>query len=361
MTTDILLVEDNDGDAMIIEELFSDTDVGGPIRVARAGSIAETADALRDRPDPACVLLDLGLPDAIGTEAVEAVASMAPDLPIVVLTGSNDPELAKEALRAGAQDYLVKGGSLDEEVARRAIRYAIERASQLQALRASRAELRDFAHRVAHDLKSPMAVVIGSLDLLQRSRPEGEDGGMYDMLARSSQRLVEMVDRLLEYADTAGSDQMLATVELDQVLAWVVETLDSALDDVDLVVASPLPHVHANEVGLRHVFLNLVTNSIKFADPARPVRIEVAPGSDVGDLAAVTVTDNGRGIAPEHRRSVFGAGYRIDEAEAGTGLGLATVQRTISLMGGRVAIEDPPDGVGTRFVLTLPRPQDHTA
>ena len=360
MTTEILLVEDNDGDAMIIEELFSDADVGGPIRVVRVGSIAETADALRDRPDPGCVLLDLGLPDAIGTEAVEALASMAPSLPIVVLTGSNDPELASDALRAGAQDYLVKGVSLDEEVARRAIRYAIDRASQVQALRASRAELRDFAHRVAHDLKSPMSVVIGSLDLLQRSRAEDDDSGLLDMLARSSQRLVEMVDRLLEYADTAGTDQMLATVELDQVLEWVVETLDSTLDSVDLVVESPLPRVHANEVGLRHVFLNLVTNSIKFSDAARPPRIEVAAGDPEDDHIAVTVTDNGRGIAPEHRRSVFGAGYRIDEAEPGTGLGLATVQRTISLMGGRVSIEDPPGGVGTRFRLTVPRPHEAT-
>lgn len=361
MTIDILLVEDNDGDALIIEELFTDTDVGGAVHVSRAGSIADAARALQEGPDPACLLLDLGLPDAVGTEAVEAMTSMAPRLPIVVLTGSNDPELASEALRAGAQDYLVKGASLDEEVARRAIRYAVDRASQLQALRASRAELRDFSHRVAHDLKSPMSVVIGSIDLLQRSRPDDADTGLYDMLARSSQRLVEMVDRLLEYADTAGTDEMLATVDLEVVLAWVTETLDTALDGVDLMVVSPLPRVHANEVGLRHVFLNLVTNSVKFADPGRPPRIEIAssPSSDdEGDVAVVTVTDNGRGIAPEHRRSVFGAGYRIDEAEPGTGLGLATVQRTVGLMGGHVTIEDPPDGGGTRFRILLPRAQD---
>lgn len=358
MTIDILLVEDNDGDALIIEELFSDADVGGPVLVTRAGSIAQAADLLQTESPPTCVLLDLGLPDAFGTEAVDAMASMAPDLPIVVLTGSNDPELASEALRAGAQDYLVKGSALDEEVARRAIRYAVDRASQLQALRASRAELRDFAHRVAHDLKSPMSVVIGAIDLLQRSRPEDDDNPMYDMLGRSSQRLVEMVDRLLEYADTAGTDQMLATVDLGSVLAWVTETLDSALDGTDLVVDTELPPVHANEVGLRHVFLNLVTNSIKFSDPSRPLRIEIATADPVDDHVSVAVTDNGRGIAPEHRRSVFGAGYRVDETEPGTGLGLATVQRTISLMGGQVSIEDSPDGFGTRFFLSLPSPDD---
>lgn len=351
MTTSVLLVEDNDGDAVIIEELFSDDDPDGPVQLHRAASIADVRAVLTDGLVPDCALVDLGLPDAIGTEAVEAVAAAAPELPIVVLTGSDDRDLARDALRAGAQDYLVKGSGLDEEIARRAIRYAIDRAAQVHALQASRRELRDFAHRVAHDLKSPMSVVLGSLDLLQRSRPEGEDTGVYDMLARSSHRLVEMVDRLLEYADTAGSDEMLASVDLQAVLEWVIETLGAALDDVDLDIRDPLPSVHANEVGLRHVFLNLITNSVKFADPARALSIVVAVEASDEEQVVVSVTDTGRGIAPEHRAAVFGAGYRIDDEESGTGLGLATVRRTMHLVGGKVSVDDGPGDVGTTFRL----------
>ncbi|WP_436792789.1 sensor histidine kinase [Actinospongicola halichondriae] len=352
MTTTVLVVEDNDGDALIIEELFSADDAGGPVHIERAASIADVHAVLAGGLEPDCALLDLGLPDAVGTEAIAALTSAAPELPIVVLTGSNDPELAGEAIRAGAQDYLVKGAGLDEEIARRAIRYAIDRASQVRALRASRRELRDFAHRVAHDLKSPMAVVLGSIDLLQRSRPDGEDAGIHEMLARSGHRLVEMVDRLLEYADTAGSDQMLATVDLDEVLEWVVQTLDTSLDDVDLEIQQPLGTVHANEVGLRHVFLNLITNSIKYAHPDRRPSIVVAR-KDSDDGTLVIVSDNGRGIAPEHRTSVFNAGFRLDDDVHGTGLGLATVRRSVQLVGGGVTLEDGPDGVGTTFVVRL--------
>lgn len=363
-STTLLLVEDNDGDALILEELFRDDHIDGPVELLRAGSIAEAHALVADGADATCALLDLGLPDAVGTEAIDALVRAAPELPIVVLTGSDDPELAREALRAGAQDYLVKGDALDEEVTRRAIRYAIDRATQLRALHASRRELRDFAHRVAHDLKSPMSVVLGSLDLLQISRPDDESGDLYDMLARSSKRLVEMVDRLLEYADTAGSDTMLGPVDLGTVLDWVVETLDTALDGVTLHVDEPLPVVHGNEVGLRHVMLNLMTNAVKYAKPGRELEISIsaerrADGED--EAIVVSVTDNGRGIPAEHRGSVFSAGYRIDESQPGTGLGLATVQRTMQLVGGRARLEAGPDGVGTTFRLEFRPPGDSTS
>ncbi len=352
MTTTLLVVEDNDGDALIIEELFSDHDIGGPMRIERCDSIAAARALLEAGFAPDCALLDLGLPDAVGTEGVEALTAVAPELPIVVLTGSNDPELAGEAFRAGAQDYLVKGPALDEEIARRTIRYSIDRSAQVRALRASRRELRDFAHRVAHDLKSPMAVVLGALELLQRSRPDGQDPAPYEMLARSGGRLVEMVDRLLEYADTAGSDEMLTTVDLDLVLEWVVQTLDSSLDDVDLEIRGPLGSVHANEVGLRHVFLNLITNSIKYAHPQRRPSV-VVESECADDSILIAVRDNGIGIPPDQRSAVFTAGFRIDDTEPGTGLGLATVRRTMQLVGGAVSLEDGPDGVGSTFRLRL--------
>lgn len=363
--TTILLVEDNDGDALILEELFDDGHVDGPVALVRAASVAEALRALAEGTDPVCALVDLGLPDAIGTDAVEALCTASPELPIVVLTGSDDPGLARDALRAGAQDYLVKSVDLDEEVTRRAIRYAIDRASTLRALHASRRELRDFAHRVAHDLKSPMSVVLGSLDLLQASRADDTNDELYDMIGRSSHRLVEMVDRLLEYADTAGSDEMLGAVRLDDVLSWVTETLGSTLDAVTLRVDAPLPIVHGNEVGLRHVLLNLITNAIKFSAPDRPPAITITASSEASptsgeDVIVVAVSDNGRGIPSDERLSVFGAGFRIDDSEPGTGLGLATVQRTMQLVGGRVRIDDGLDGVGTTFVLEFRAPTDQS-
>ena len=129
--TTILLVEDDAGDALIVEENLA---LAAPeLSLRRASSLGETLDLLpardrRDAPSPsiACALLDLGLSDTSGLDGVRRLREHAPALPVVVLTGRADEQLGIEALGAGAQDYLVKG-EVEPAVLARAIRYAIER------------------------------------------------------------------------------------------------------------------------------------------------------------------------------------------------------------------------------------------
>src|SRR5438105_1104387 len=120
-TVRVLLVEDDDGDALIVEELLAE--VGADIQLQRARSFA---DAKILAPDASCVLLDLGLPDSQGLQGLSWLTAHEPHAAVVVLTGVASEHLGSEAVRAGAQDYLVKGdvagGSLY-----RVIRYAIER------------------------------------------------------------------------------------------------------------------------------------------------------------------------------------------------------------------------------------------
>ncbi|MBI5106248.1 MAG: SpoIIE family protein phosphatase, partial [Solirubrobacterales bacterium] len=131
--TTILLVEDDDGDALLVEDLLEEAGLDG--RLARARTIAEALPALAA--GPACVLLDLGLPDAMGLDALERVRDAAPDTAVLVLTGLDDTQRAIDAVAAGAQDYLVKGRVGPDELAR-AISYAVER----KRVEASHRELR---------------------------------------------------------------------------------------------------------------------------------------------------------------------------------------------------------------------------
>ena len=128
-TLSVLVVEDNPGDAVLVREALADAGAraGTPDRfgVARAATLAEGLAHLAEHPVDV-VLLDLTLPDSTGLATLRAVRAAAPDTPIIALTGLDDEALALEAVRAGAQDYLVKGQA-DGVLLVRAITYAIER------------------------------------------------------------------------------------------------------------------------------------------------------------------------------------------------------------------------------------------
>jgi serine phosphatase RsbU (regulator of sigma subunit) len=118
----ILLVEDDDGDALLVEELLAIT--GAHMEVVRAQTLA---DARReDLEQVGCVLLDLDLPDAHGLAALRRLKADLPDLAVLVLTGLDDAQRGIQAVAAGAQDYLVKG-QIDGQGLTRAVRYAVER------------------------------------------------------------------------------------------------------------------------------------------------------------------------------------------------------------------------------------------
>ena len=125
----VLLVEDDDGDALLVEELLSK--VGSPVVVQRARSLSQAKPLV---PGAACVLLDLGLPDSQGLNGLRQLLELEPDAAVVVFTGDANEYLGEQAVRAGAQDYLVKG-EVAGPTLHRVIRYAMERRRAEEAQR----------------------------------------------------------------------------------------------------------------------------------------------------------------------------------------------------------------------------------
>ncbi len=118
----LLLVEDDVGDAVLTRELL--LDAGLAMSLGRTMNLADAEGGAAREAD--CVLLDLGLPDAGGLDAVTRLREAAPDVAIIVLTGLDDPERRTSALEAGAEDYIVKGTVEGDELAA-AVAAAIER------------------------------------------------------------------------------------------------------------------------------------------------------------------------------------------------------------------------------------------
>src|SRR5271156_2033473 len=127
----LLLVEDNPGDARLIQEMFNDQGANNT-ELTRVASLSEAEKLLSERAFD-LILLDLGLPDSQGLDAVRRAHAVAPRMPLVVLTGMDDESLAAQALQVGAQDYLIKG-QIETRGLLRALRYAVERKNMEEAL-----------------------------------------------------------------------------------------------------------------------------------------------------------------------------------------------------------------------------------
>lgn len=169
----VLLIEDNPGDARLLRELLQETG-SSQFELVHADRFSEALARLNERRFDV-VLLDLSLPDAHGLETISRLGGQAEGMPIVILTGLNDEEIAIKALQQGAQDYLVKGQA-DGQLLARALRYAIQRHKAEESLKARNRELmvlRKISEAIlaSLDLNSVLehileqAIFIGSFDL----------------------------------------------------------------------------------------------------------------------------------------------------------------------------------------------------
>lgn len=216
-TVRVLLVEDDDGDALLVEELFEDSEVR--VELVRARSVDEAVELL----DVDCVLLDLGLPDAMGLLALERIlAAGAPA--VVVLTGLQMNGAALAAVAAGAQDYLVKG-EVTAELLGRSVRYAVERRRSEETERALyRSQVRAAETiRLERALLPTPVVSDDRLEVLvgyQAGRDGLLGGDFYDVVERSDGTLFAIVGDVCGHGpDEAALGATLRTAWRTLVLA----------------------------------------------------------------------------------------------------------------------------------------------
>lgn len=213
----VLLIEDDEGDAVLVEELIADA--GADITVDWAASMAIAEEKLANtRPD--CVLLDLNLPDANGISAVDRIAKRDATIPIVVLTGLNDEHFGMSAMASGAQDYLVKG-LVEPETLHRSLLYAMERKrAELTAvdLHTSLARAQENARLERALLPLPLLAENPGVDIVTQYRPSRENallgGDFYDVVQTPDGTVHVMV------GDVAGHGPDEAALGAALRIAW---------------------------------------------------------------------------------------------------------------------------------------------
>jgi signal transduction histidine kinase len=365
-----------------------------------------------------CLLLDYQLPDANGLEVLSDLAARPLPLPaVILLTGRGDEALAVEAMKRGAQDYLVKG-RITGETLTRAVQHAVEKVAlqaevrraysrledlvrqRTQELELANAELRreiaerqraedaraelllrerearhlaeaanrlkdEFLATLSHELRTPLNAILGWAAVLASSRtPEQATvERAAAVIERNARAQAQLVSDLLDMsAIITGKTRLeVQPVDVPALLSTVADTVRPAAVarriDLRLEVPGDLPPLAADPARLQQIVWNLLANAVKFTGEGGHV---VLRAWEKHGRLTVEVSDDGAGIPPEFLPYVFDRFRQRDSsttrAHGGLGLGLAIVRHLVEAHGGTVVAESDGDGRGATFRVELPSP-----
>jgi signal transduction histidine kinase len=230
---------------------------------------------------------------------------------------------------------------------------------------------------LVHDLRTPLTAILGSLETLQLSGPNDFQRELIEICTRSSNRLLNLVNDLLDVSKMESDRLQLSrgpvAVEtvvrdaLDQVLPYDGQKRVTAYGrtiEAEIHLAPDLPTLQADQDLLVRILINILGNAAKFAQSGARVLIEVTPLMQEEQAQSTTgvlfrIQDNGPGIAPEDQHRIFDKFGQVELRQTGrklsTGLGLTFCKLAVEAHGGRIWVESAP-GAGSTFWIELPNP-----
>jgi signal transduction histidine kinase len=369
-----LLVEDNEDDAVLVLDALREGGFKNVIhqRVCSADGLKQALDAQSWD----VVISDYSMPSFDAPSALRIVHERNLDVPFIIVSGSVGEELAVQAMKAGAHDYVMKdrlarlAPSVEREVrdARQRREYVMARQRAEDAVvekqvaeAENQAKSRFFAS-LSHELRSPLNAILGYSDLLQRGIG-GQLGSLQTEflghITAAGRHLAAVVNDILD-----SSRIEAGRLELTREPVPVVEATRFVISmflpqarqcgvELDSDVSADLPPVDADPVRLRQVLSNLVSNAIKFTPSGGHVQVSARALEASVELL---VSDEGVGIRAEDLPRLFRDFERVGHVEnqiEGTGLGLSLTKRLVEMHGGSIHAESEW-GKGSRFTVRFP-------
>ena len=335
----VLLIEDNPGDARLIQEFLREK---GSFELKWVEKLSDGIELL-SKEDFDVIISDLSLPDSHGLETVDKISHFYPDNPIVVLTGNEDEEIALEAVKKGVQDYLVKG-KIDSEILARSIKYAVERKKLEMDYRKQKKELEEIVDtlKTINDiLKHDLSNILSTAEIALEGLSELESNDMIKIAVKSIKKSIDLIRQMreLEYLDSR--DRNLKTYCLRSIIENVAKNYEFIHFSIDGDC-----RVLADEA-LSSVIDNIIGNAVIHG---KTDRIDVIIRRNK-DFCEIRIADYGRGIPEDVKNRIFEKGFRYGE-RGQSGLGLYIVKKVVEKYGGEITVEDNFPS-GTVFVIRL--------
>jgi PAS domain S-box-containing protein len=237
-----------------------------------------------------------------------------------------------------------------------------ERERLIRALARSNQELDQFAYVASHDLKAPLR---GIANLSQWIEEDLGDQAPPDVAEKMTlvrgrvQRLEALIDGILQYSRAGRVRSQIERVDVGALLTDVVELL-APPSEVAVMIAPDMPTITTERTPLQQVFMNLISNAIKYNN--RPGATVHVSARDAGIMYAFSVADNGPGIEPQYHERIFGIFQTLESRDRveGTGIGLSIVKKTVELHGGSIRV-DSTLGEGATFTFEWPKVAEESA
>jgi signal transduction histidine kinase len=361
----VLVVDDQEFDRKMICSRLTEVAPGNTV-IVEADSGDEAMLAIASTPTPFdCVLLDMNLPDIHGVDLTTMILGVRPDLSIVIITVEADMDKALKCLKAGAEDFLIKGEYTNLGLYR-AVRYAIERRKSSfenfklnEALNRERelsAAQKEFIHLVSHEFRTPIAIISGATQLLAAKAPElhaGAGATQFKKIEGAIDRLVGLLDNVLRLSMVEEGKEVFSPAMFDMASAvkMVLDCFDNQRIEITFDSDKPM-HYYGDQRLVEYALHNVVSNGMKYSPPDSKVKIDVLA---LATGIEINVSDRGPGMSKEMIKRAGEKFYRDSKTShiEGTGLGIHLATRFIEYHGGKLYFESEP-GQGTTVRLVFP-------
>lgn len=327
------------------------------------------------------ILLSYNLPDSNGLEILSDLQYKDLDGPVIMMANRADEEFATQAMRDGAYDYIIReegfenglslaiqNGLNEFNAKKERERLQKEIAAKKVELEAANRKLKeldrlksDFVANVAHEFRTPLTVIKGNVDLVNKGglgKVTTEQKEMLDSAINIANRLSRLINDLLDISKIESGKMELKKemVDINKIIEENLVVFDKIIKDkkqkLQKSLSKDMPRINVDMDKITQVFINLLSNAMKYSPEGGEITVKTV---NLEKEIMVEVSDTGEGVAPDNIDKIFDKFTRVTaEKKEGTGLGLPIAKDIVALHNGRMWVTSEL-GKGSHFYFTLPK------